>query len=142
MSSDSDQDAKQCTIIRLCYEGGGITVFGREENGVWSYWHEGGAMQEDVDDEGNDWKYWTSEPVANLADALRGKWTMMSPGGIHPSFLSWFHEQYEIQRATLSEGQRGMQMDRHERWQEVFLECADRAKKRAHDANGDEFPNR
>jgi hypothetical protein len=106
-------------IIRLAVEGGGAKVFGREVDGVWSYWHEGNSIQEE-DDEDNDWKRWTSQPVANLADALPSIWVMMSPIELHPSFIGRFREQYEVQLAKLSAEERVMQKHRHGDWLEIL----------------------
>ena len=120
MKISNENAAQPCMIIFVAYEGGGARVFGREVNGVWSYWQEGGSMQ-DEDDEGKDWKYWTDDPVANLADALPGSWVMMSPVEIHPSFLGWFREHYEIEREKLSAYHRDLQKRRlHTKWLDIL----------------------
>jgi hypothetical protein len=56
-------------VASMAVEGGGETLYGRQVDGVWSFWREWSSM--DIDDDGNEsWPSWSSEPVPDLLAAL------------------------------------------------------------------------
>jgi hypothetical protein len=107
-------------IADMGVEGGGITIYGGQSEGVWSFWTEGTSMDLDENDD-EIWRSWSSEPVSSLDLLLPKEWPLFHPSKIHPDFVSWFREAYEKARATLPEHLRRSQDEhRHERWLKVF----------------------
>jgi hypothetical protein len=107
-------------IARMGVEGGGITVYGSQSNGVWSFWTEGSSMcLDDNDDEA--WQSWTSEPVKKLDLVLPKDWPIFYPVTIDREFVEWFRTNYEAARASMHEDQRRYQEQHpHRRWSEVL----------------------
>ena len=95
-------------IAEMGVEGGGITIFGRKSEGVWSFWTEGTSMDLDENDD-EVWRSWSSEPVSSLDLVLPKDWLMFYPLKIHPEFVDWFREAYEKARASLPEDHRRYQ---------------------------------
>ena len=82
-------------VVEMGVEGGGATIYGRQEDGIWSFWQEGSSMGlDEYDDE--EWRSWESKPVADLSLALPDEWPLFCPIKIAPEFLEWFRENYEI----------------------------------------------
>lgn len=106
-------------IVDVGVEGGGATVYGRETDGVWSFWNEGSWMYMDENDDDR-WRQSASEPVAELLAALPDDWSAMYPLRVHPDFVSRIRAEYERCRRT-SPGGRG-ERSRHERWRELFAD--------------------
>ena len=107
-------------IARMGVEGGGITIYGRNSEGVWTFWSEGTSMDLDENDD-EIWRSWSPEPVSSLDLVVPKDWLMFHPSMIHPDFVGWFREAYERERSILPEGQRGYQDEhRHARWHEVL----------------------
>jgi len=77
-------------IVTLMYEGGGAFIYGRQVDGVWSFWQEGAAMADD-NDEGQ-WNALESSPVSELSAALPPEWWRMVPREVHPEFATELHE--------------------------------------------------
>ncbi len=78
-------------------DGGGITIFGRQVAGVWSFWTEGTTIDLDANDL-EIWRSWESEPVADLAPLLPENWPLFYAETIHPEFVTWFRQAYEPAR--------------------------------------------
>ncbi len=74
-------------VTSMGVEGGGVKVYGRHIDGVWSFWQEGSSMYlEENDDEA--WRSWTSDPVPELSLALPEQWYTMYPTHVHPDFVT------------------------------------------------------
>jgi hypothetical protein len=107
-------------IADLGVEGGGITIYGRQTDGVWSFWTEGTSMDLDENDEGV-WRSSSSEPVDELDLVVPVDWLMFRPVTIHPEFVEWFRAVYEESRLTLLEVQRRYhEKYRHRHWTKVL----------------------
>ena len=52
-------------MAEMGVEGGGITIYGSQLEGVWSFWTEGNSMELD-DNDHEVWRSWSSEPVSSL----------------------------------------------------------------------------
>lgn len=74
-------------IVKIGVEGGGVTIYGRQTDGVWSLWNEGVSMYFDENDEEN-WRCWSSDPVSELSELLPKEWWQMSPTKVHPEFVA------------------------------------------------------
>ncbi len=73
-------------IAKMSIEGGGCTVYGQCVDGTWSFWREGVSMYLDKNaDEA--WRRWSTEPVAQLTDALPKSWWRMYMRYVHPDFV-------------------------------------------------------
>jgi len=107
-------------IVEMGVEGGGVTIYGRQVEGVWSFWREGISLCLD-ENEDEDWRSWTSDPVSDLSLALSDKWYMMSPIEVHPDFVAQLRSEYERCRETQTSGG-CMTGFRHERWRELLAE--------------------
>src|SRR5262249_5475478 len=81
-------------IVGMGVEGGGVTIYGRRTDGVWSFWQEGSSMDLDENDD-EVWRGWSSDPVSDLSAALPGKWWMMYPTEVHPEFVTQLRREYE-----------------------------------------------
>lgn len=107
-------------IAQMAVEGGGITIYGSQAKGVWSFWTEGNSIDLDENDD-EVWRSWSSEPVSSLDFVLPKDWPVFYPSKIHPEFVEWFRRNYDKVRASLPEDQRRYQdKRRHERWSEVL----------------------
>lgn len=86
-------------VAQLGVEGGGATVYRSEVEGLWSFWHEGTAMNfDETDDEV--WRDWKCAPVAELSLALPNIWWVMIPIASERDFVAWFRDAYERRPAT------------------------------------------
>ncbi len=103
-------------IVKLRFEGGGVTICGRQTDGVWSLWKEAGAMYFDENDEEN-WRFWSSDPVSELSELLPKEWWMLSPIEIHPEFVAPLRREYERCLAAGGGNARGF---RHDRWSRLL----------------------
>ncbi len=74
-------------IARMGVEGGGVTIYGRQVDGAWSFWQEGSSMDLDENDD-EVWRVWSSDPVSALSAALSDKWWQMYPKEVHPEFVA------------------------------------------------------
>jgi len=107
-------------IADIGVEGGGVQIFGKKSNSVWSFWSGGTSMDLD-ENEDEVWRSWSSKPVSSLDLVLPKDWVLFHPVEIHPDFLDWFRAAYDKGRASLPEDQRRYQDEhRHERWSEVL----------------------
>jgi hypothetical protein len=105
-------------------EGGGITIYGSQSNGVWSFWTEGSSMYlDDNDDEA--WQSWTSEPVNSLDLVLPKDWPIFYPSEIHPDLVDWYRANYYTVKASMPEHERRSQEKHwHGCWSEALgLPC-------------------
>jgi hypothetical protein len=57
-------------IAEIGVEGAGIWIYGRQSEGVWTFWNEGTSMDLDESDD-EIWRSWSSEPVNSLDLLLR-----------------------------------------------------------------------
>jgi hypothetical protein len=107
-------------VADIGVEGGGITIYGGQSEGVWSFWTDGTSM--DLDEKDNEkWHSWSSKPVSSLDLVVPKDWPMFYPSKIHPEFVPWFRDAYEKARASLPEDQRRYHDNhRHWRWSEVL----------------------
>ncbi len=85
----------QITVADLGVEGGGLTIYGRQEVGSWVFWTEGSSIAMDENDV-DEWRSWTTEPVADLNSLLPAEWPLFFPMEIHPEFKGWFRDRYEM----------------------------------------------
>jgi len=107
-------------IANIGVEGGGITIFGKKSESVWSFWTEGTSIDLDENDD-EVWRSWSSEPVSSLDLVLPNHWPLFYPVEIHPEFVGWFRDTYEMARETLPDDMRRYQdKHRHGHWQEVL----------------------
>ena len=107
-------------IADLGVEGGGITIYGRQTDGVWSFWTEGTSMDLDENDD-EVWRFFSSEPVSSLDRVLPENWHRFYPVEIHPDFLDWFREAYKKARTSMPQEQRRYHdQHQHGRWLEVL----------------------
>ena len=86
-------------IVNMGFEGGGVTIYGRQTDGVWSLWNEGVSMYFDENDEEN-WRCWSSDPVSELSELLPKEWWQMSPTKVHPEFVAPLRREYERFRSA------------------------------------------
>jgi hypothetical protein len=103
-------------IVKMGFEGGGVTIYGRQTDGVWSLWNEGVSMYFDENDEEN-WRCWSSDPVSELSELLPKEWWQMSPTKVHPEFVAPLRREYERFRSA---GGEIWSPFSHERWQRLF----------------------
>ncbi len=107
-------------VADIGVEGGGITIFGGQAEGVWSFWTEGTTIDLDENDH-EIWRSWSSQPVSALELVLPRDWPIFYPSTIHPDFVEWFRANYDRSRGTLPDGQRRYQNEhRHGRWSELL----------------------
>ena len=107
-------------VAEIGLEGGGTTIYGRQDEGVWSFWEEGSSWGLDENDEEVVWS-WSSEPVANLGPLVPPDWPMYYALTIHPDFIGWFREHYEGARASLRPDLKAMHAEhQHRRWGQVL----------------------
>ena len=107
-------------IAKMGFEGGGITIYGRQPEGAWSFWTEGSSIDLDENDH-EVWSSWSSEPVSSLDLVVPRDWPVWHPVRIHPEFAGWFRANYDRVRAALPEDQRRYQGEwRHGPWVAVL----------------------
>ncbi len=98
----------QITVADLGLEGGGLTIYGSQEESSWVFWTKGSSIAMDENDD-EEWRYWTTEPVADLNSVLPAEWPLFFPMEIHPEFRGWFRDHYEkacsMLRADLRQSQ-------------------------------------
>jgi hypothetical protein len=107
-------------VARMGVEGGGITIYGSQSEGVWAFWKESTSMALDENDD-EVWRSSSSEPVTNFELVVPHDWPMFSPSTIHPDFVEWFRANYDKVRASMPENQRRHQDEhRHGHWLQVL----------------------
>jgi len=107
-------------IAQMGIEGGGVTIFGSQSEGVWTFWTEGTSMDLDENDD-EVWRSWWSEPVSSLDLVVPHDWPIFYPSKFHPDFVEWFRANYDKVRASLLEDQRRYQdKHRHGQWLEAL----------------------
>jgi hypothetical protein len=108
------------TVAHLGVEGGGLTIYGRELDGTWSFWASGQTIAlDDNDDE--EWREWTTEPVADLNSLLPAEWPLFFPIEIHPGFRKWFWVQYASAREALPDDLKQNQARHQDRpWKQLL----------------------
>ena len=107
-------------VAKIGVEGGGLSIYGRDEEGSWSFWTEGSSWGLDENDD-EVVRSWSSEPVSDLGLVVPQDWPIYHPLEIHPDFIGWFREHYGSAQDSLSPEMREMQADfQHRRWSEVF----------------------
>jgi hypothetical protein len=107
-------------IAEIGVEGGGLTIYGTQSDGVWNFWTEGTSIDMDENDD-EVWRSWSSEPVNSLELVVPQDWPLFSPIQIHPKFVEWFRENYDEAVLNLPEDQRRYQeKHRHGRWLHVL----------------------
>lgn len=103
-------------VAKLGVEGGGITIYGTECDGAWSFWAEGSSMDLDENDD-EVWRRWSSKHLPDLVLILPPDWPLHYPLAVHPRFVGWFRVAYEKTRSALSPELRRYQEDsRHYDW--------------------------
>jgi hypothetical protein len=107
-------------VADIGVEGGGLSIYGRESGGTWSFWKEGSSMDLDENDD-EIWRAWSSDPVPDLGLLLPEEWPLFHPLSIHPAFLPWFRQAYEKAGATVRPDLRPYQeQHRHHHWIEIL----------------------
>ena len=104
-------------IAEMGVEGGGVTIYGRQVDGVWSFWQEGSSMDLDENDD-EVWRDWSSDPVTDLLAALPGEWWTMYPTEVHLAFVAEFRGGYE--RCCGTEDGHASRFQ-HGRWAELLV---------------------
>jgi hypothetical protein len=108
------------TIAEIGVEGGGVTIYGIQSQGVWTFWTEGTSMDLDENDD-EIWRSWSSEPVSSLDLVLPKDWPLFHPIEVHPDFVDWFRSNYDNVRGSLPEDQRRSQeKHRHGHWMQIL----------------------
>jgi hypothetical protein len=114
------QDMDQITVADLGVEGGGLTIYGKQAEGSWSFWTKGSSIALDENDD-EDWRYWTTDPVADLSSVLPTDWPLFYPMEIHPEFRGWFRDHYEMACSMLRADLREHQIAHLENvWKEII----------------------
>jgi hypothetical protein len=107
-------------IVEIGMEGGGVTVYGSQSEGVWSFWTEGTSIDFDENDH-EVWRSWSSEPVSSLDLVLPKDWPIFYPVKIHPEMVDWFRANYDKVRGSMPEEQRRYQeKHRHGHWMTIL----------------------
>jgi len=106
----------KAVIVKMGFAGGGVTIYGCQTDGVWSFWQEGGSIYIDDNDE-EDWRYWSSDPVSELSELLPKEWWMLSPIEVYPEFVAPLRREYE---RCLGAGGGSVPRFRHERWRRLL----------------------
>ena len=104
------------TVLEIGCEGGGTTVYGREEGGWWVFWREWSSFALDENDD-EEWRTGASEPVTDLTAVLPAKWHYLYPIRVHPRFRDLVRKLYHM--ATSGETDDLAEHNRP-RWREVF----------------------
>ncbi len=81
-------------IADLGLEGGGATIYGRQQHGTWFFWLEGTSMDLDENDD-EIWRSWSSQPVQDLSLVLPKEWPLFYPSKLNPEFFDWFRKNYD-----------------------------------------------
>jgi hypothetical protein len=90
------------TIAEIGVEGGGVTIYGIQSQGVWTFWTEGTS-------------------VSSLDLVLPKDWPLFHPIEVHPDFVDWFRSNYDNVRGSLPEDQRRSQeKHRHGHWMQIL----------------------
>ena len=107
-------------IIRLGAEGGSVTIYGIQTDGIWSFQSESSSI--DIDDDDNEvWLHRSSDPTDNFEELLPGYWPILFPLEIHPDFVSRFRAIYESACMRLEDDRYGTQIRRrHREWLQIF----------------------
>jgi hypothetical protein len=75
-------------IADIGVEGGGARIYGRQKDGIWSFWPEGTTIDLDENDD-EIRRSWGSQPVQNHSLALPKEWPLFYPSKLNPEFLDW-----------------------------------------------------
>jgi hypothetical protein len=78
-------------IADMGVEGGGARIYGRQRDGIWSFWLEGTSIDLDENDD-EIWRSWESQPVQDLSLALPNERPLFYPSRLNPEFLDWFRK--------------------------------------------------
>jgi hypothetical protein len=108
-------------VVVMGLEGGSISVYGRQKEGIWSFWREHCFMV-GLDKDLNDvWEGSASEPVRDVALAVPDEWPLYYPGEIHPAFLDWFRNNYDKACSRLVETHQNYQwQSKHGQWMRLL----------------------
>jgi hypothetical protein len=109
---------EKVVIVEMGVEGGGVEVYGRLTDGVWSFWREGSSMYLDENDD-EAWASWISDPVTKLSLALPDEWSVMYPIKVHPDFVAQLRNEYVCCHAARTSGDPAGSRQ-HVRWQELL----------------------
>lgn len=78
--------SKPTLIAEYGVEGGGETIFGREQDGAWLFWSEGssGGILDDLDEDPV--REWKTDERADLASLVPDWFHFAHPVALHPNF--------------------------------------------------------
>ncbi len=103
-------------VAELGLEGGSATIMGQRTEGRWKFWNEGTSIGLD-----EDWQEWVSDPSEDLGAIVPSCWLIMFPMMIHPDFVGWFRDNYEVALAALKSSEREYVLkNRSGNWKLVF----------------------
>jgi hypothetical protein len=103
-------------VADIGVEGGGITIYVSQSDGVWSFRTQCTSMDLDENDD-EVWHSWSSEPESSVDLVMPYDWPVYFPSKIHPDFVGWFRANYDTARALLPEDQlRYQEKHRHGHW--------------------------
>lgn len=106
---------KPVVIVDLGVEGGGATIYGRQNGeGNWLFWQSGCAMSGECDD----WQAWEMEITPDVFASLPQSWWRMYPTEVHPDFRSRLAD--ELKRALSQDAPLRATLAR--RWSAVLTE--------------------
>ena len=89
-------------IALLSVEGEGVSIFGREEPGGWSFWSVYNCVWDEEDlPEGAARPGQILKRGTDLAEVIPAEWPMYFPWAIDPQFVGWFRSRYEEARSAL-----------------------------------------
>jgi hypothetical protein len=119
--SFEDQVVDKVLVAAMGLGGGSFGVYGRQKDGIWSFWREGCSMA-DLDEDGNDiWTSWVSEPVPELSLAVPSGWPLYYPQEIDHAFLNWFRNNYDNACSQLVETHQNYQWkSKYRKWMRVL----------------------
>jgi hypothetical protein len=107
-------------VAKIGVEGGGLSIYGRDDEGSWSFWTGGSSWGLDDDDD-EVVRSWSSEPVPDLGLVVPPDWPLFRALEIHPDFIAWFRGHYEGARASLSPEMKEMQAKyQHRHWDRLL----------------------
>jgi hypothetical protein len=106
-------------VVKLGWEGGGLTIFDRDETGL--FWYEGTTMAMDEHDS-EVWKPLDCEPTSDLGQIVPEEWAMLSPMKIGATYIPWFRERFEDAWSRQPDDQKMMLGSRlnQNAWRRVF----------------------
>nr|WP_309695090.1 hypothetical protein [Armatimonas sp.] len=108
------------TIAELAVEGGGCTLFGQEIEGRWFFWEEGSSFGFDENDD-EEIRSWESERKESFEELVPKDWPYFHPTSIHPDFVSWFSERFDLAMEQLNfRGNERMKEIVERRWRRIF----------------------